>query len=233
MITIKMSAALPARDNVAIVHTRPETLIKAVAAHGYTPIPCSVLDIKPTFAPVAEAETYILSSVHAVPFAPKNANILAIGRETQLAAREAGLKCEECYPEASALDPRHLDLLNVLHLGGVDIVPEMRRFLTENGILSCAVYEACKKEELPLALEQALAQGRLRAVLMFSARAAQAFTDLALCATNKDDWQAVEGLALSPRIAAAMKELPYARIRAAGTPDRNAILEMLSDEHPE
>jgi len=228
-----MCAALPPiRDKIAIVHTRPDTLTEAVIAFGFHPIPCKILDIVALGTPIPEADHYILSSVHAVPYAPTGSCILAVGKETQHAAIEAGLECKLYHPDAATLALTDLPEGTVVHLGGKELAPNMKRFLTENGILSCAVYEARETDEFPQELEHALAEGRLRAVLMFSARAAQVFTDLALCATNKELWQAVEGLALSPRIADAMQELPYARVRAAGTPDRNAILEMLSDEHP-
>lgn len=198
---------------------------------GYEPIACPTLVIHSLNTAVPHADVYLLSSVHAVAYAPQGAKVMTVGRQTEIAAQKVGLVCVRPFaPDAASLMSYDMPE-SAVHLGGAHLSPGTKKYLDKNNIESVAVYEAKPAQALPQPMEQALEDGRLRAVLMFSARSARVFTDLALCATNKGHWQAVEGLALSPRIADAMHDLPFARVRAAGAPNRNALLEMLSDDY--
>ncbi len=224
-------SAEPVRNKVAVVHTRPGSIASLIEQRGFVSIPCPILTAETIEVSVPNSEIYLLSSVHAVSAVPENAQVMCVGAQTEKAALQRGLRSSLCVPNAAALSSYDLPTEKLIHLGGTDLSPATKEFLFNNNVVSVAVYTTKPCKTLPQDVEQAINEGRLKAVLMFSARAAQVFTDLALCATNNEHWHSVDGLALSPRIAKAMQELPYARIRAAGAPNRNALLEMLSDEH--
>jgi len=191
------------------------------------------MNVTPVQAVIPPADIYILSSAHAVDALPEHseASFMVIGSETQRALQEKGFTCEDVFPNASALKDHGLpEGKNIIHLGGRDLSPDTENLLGTYFIQSVCVYEANALENLPPSLEQALCEGRLHAVLCFSARAASIFTHLARCATNEKLWNDVHVLALSPRIVEALHGLPFASIRAAAQPNRNALLEMLSDE---
>lgn len=219
------------RDSIAVVHTRPADLTADVESYGFKAIQAAVMQINTIDRPIPTADYFLLTSAHAVPAAPLGTPVICVGAQTRKAAESVGLVCHSVYPYAKSLRDKGLPPSNkIIHLGGRDLSPETRKLLDENFIETIQVYEARSVTQLPAAVEQAVRAGRLGFVLCFSARAASVFTQLAECVTNKELWHNVHGLALSPRIAEAMHGLPFASVRAAAQPNRNALLEMLRDE---
>ncbi len=217
--------------DTAVVHTKPDGLITELAQRGYNGIACPVLSIQNIpFTLTDEYDVALLTSGNAVS-AGVQAGLpcVAVGAETALMAREAGIDVID-VGDGDAASLKNRDSLKnrrVIHLAGKHTSPETQSLVNALALDSVCVYEAQLNPDFPEAVMHSLAQGKLGHVLMFSARAARHFTGLAKRATNNDLWRNVTGVALSPRIAAAMDGLPFADLRVASAPNRNALLEAL------
>lgn len=220
----------PSMRDAAIVHTQPDTLITTLSQHGYRGIACPVLSIESV--PFALADPYdvaIITSRHAIPFVPVDMPIVAVGEETAETARENGVPVL-AVGNGDIASLKDVDVFHnkrIVHLCGRHTSPGSETIMNALGAHRVCVYEARLNPDFPVSVKTSLEQEKLGAVLMFSARAARHFTGLAKRATNNDLWRSVTGVALSPRIAAAMDGLPFADVRVASAPNRNALLEAL------
>lgn len=220
--------------DVAVVHSAPDGLIARLSELGYNGIACPLLTIHPLeFSLTADFDAALVTSRHAVLAARHSGlPVIAVGGETAEAAQEEGVTVIATGEgHASSLQGR-ADIRNkrIVHLSGTHIAPGTEELLNALNATRVHVYEARLSDEFPIPVIHSLEQGKLHAALMFSARAARHFTGLAKRATNNDLWRHVAGVALSARIADAMDGLPFASLRIAAAPNRNAVLEALVNE---
>lgn len=219
---------MPGNDAVAIVHTRPQSLADDVAALGFEPLLCPTLQAVTLDHDVPDAGLYIVSSVHAVSSVPEGKTVIAVGAKTREAAFARGLNvAHECATMRGLLDLDIPSGQRIVHLCGKHVSPDTVPALNVLDASRVCVYEARPLDHLPQSVIDALRDGRLAAILVFSARGAEAFTALAKRATNSDAWKRVTCAALSPRVARAMSGLPLATLRVAAQPNRKEILRAL------
>jgi uroporphyrinogen-III synthase len=91
------------------------------------------------------------------------------------------------------------------------------------------VYAARPAASLTSRTRAALAAGRIQLAPFLSARAAGRFCDLVAQAGLTEACRGITGLALSPRIAAAMRPLPFHAVAVAPRPDLGGLLHGLDD----
>src|SRR5690242_10652197 len=115
--------AAPTRDKIAIIHTRPESVATAIAAMGFMPLICPVLDVIQLNPVIPDADIYIVSSVHAVSFVPQDARVITVGRQTELAAQAAGLQCVQPFAQNAAVLMSYEWDGQAVHIGGAHLAP--------------------------------------------------------------------------------------------------------------
>lgn len=235
----------PRRTGVLI--TRPDSgareTAQRVAALGLVPIAAPMLAIEKLPArlpPTGGLQAVLLTSANALPALGPGLHellLLAVGDATAERARAAGfvdvasaggnaealaaLVLQRCAPARGAL------LLPTARGEGV----QLTRMLRDAGftVQRRTVYAAVQQKSLPGAAIDGLAQGTVGAALFFSPATARGFTKLLLAALPAGCLNAVDALALSPAVAAALASLPWRRLRVADRPTQDALLTLLAD----
>lgn len=230
---------------VQILITRPrpqaEALARSLEPRGYTCRIEPMLEIErlDTQPPALDGiQAIVLTSAHAVPALPERAKrlpVFAVGGVTAAAARAAGCtdvtvaegdavnlaRCiaTGCRPEQGAL----------LHLSGVDVRESLAEALAMGGfeLRRAPVYRAVAASRLSAALQAALEQRALDAVLLFSPRTARTFVELVRRYRLGDRLDGTAALCLSGAVADAARALRWGEVRSAHRPEREALVQLL------
>jgi uroporphyrinogen-III synthase len=172
------------------------------------------------------AEAVRVSEKH---FIQKNLPVFCVGEATAEAARTAefsnvhAAKSDACA--LAALIAQHKNYKKILHLSGADIAEDIAPMLVEKNMIldRIPVYAARLLDELPPEAVAALDEGRVRAVLLFSARAAARFVSL----MPEGAAAGIEAIALSPRVATGASGAAWKRVRIASSPTVQAMIDIL------
>jgi len=226
--------------------TRPEPgateTASRLAALGLRPLVAPLLTIVPKSArlpPAAGLQAVLATSGNALPalaIAHRGVRLLAVGDATAARARAGGFTdVHSAGRDAAALatlaaalcDPAGGPLLLAAGAGqGRGLAAALRA--AGFAVVRREVYAACPPERLPEAARAALAAGRVRAALFYSAATARAFAALLGPALPPASLADVEALAISPATAAALTPLPWRRIRVASAPNQDAMLALMA-----
>ncbi len=192
-----------------------------VRALGWDAVACPMLDIT-TFEPVAPGvfSAVLLTSANALPALrdwPRDRLVVAVGAQTAARVRQAGfVTVAAADGDARALAAfcraQGITGADVLLASGEGYGVELAR---ELGVQRVEVYAACKREALAAEAAQALRDGRVEAVLLYSGKTAEAFRN-ALGAEEVTALSAVRALCLSEAIAARLNPKEW---RAVMWPD--------------
>lgn len=228
--------------------TRPrresEALAKELEAMGHEIMAAPLLEIrvldeKPELAGVTHL---VFTSANGVrSFAEvsleRSLTVYAVGDATAEAAREAGFsQVRSAAGDAEALlrllreelDPR---IVRILHICGRDVARDLAAELAAAGftVRRQALYEAKPISAMPAYVRSALASGALDGALFFSPRTARVF----VCLCEREGLEAgcsgMLAFCLSAAVADALAGLPWADVRAARHPDRQALLALVED----
>ena len=229
--------------------TRPEPGAEEtghrLAALGWEPVLAPALRLAPRpMAAPAGVQALLLTSraaARAVRPGPLPAGlpVLAVGEATAAEARHSGfVKVEAAAGDAAALaqlaaarlDPAAGPLLLAVGQGyGLEMALALRQsgFRVQRRV----AYAAAPAPALPDRARKALADGRVVAALFFSPRSAHCAISLFHEAGLAETAASVMALALSPRVAAALRAAPaplaWRAVQVADRPDQDSLLQLL------
>jgi len=219
-----------------ILITRPEPGASATAARvqklGHNPImaPCLTITPLPTTLPEPPAALIITSgqAIAALPAHYQNVVIFCVGDATAARLHEAGFHdVESANGDATDLfrliRTKNLPGTHLLVTGqghGQALTAQLRAAGTK--IIRRTVYKASPVKSFSPEAAQALAGGKIKAALFYSAESARAFARL-----KPKNTASIEALALSPAVAAPLQALPWTKIRVALAPTEADLLALL------
>ena len=231
-----------------VLLTRPTSQAGAtagrLAALGHQALLAPVLAIVPGDEPPPDGpfDAVLLTSANAVPALARRwerfrgTRILAAGRRTAEAAREAGFgEVDEADGDAVALVnlvtrslPRDS---RVLHAAGRERKAEPARSLAAQGygVEIWESYVARAESALPRDAADALRAGRIDAVLHYSRRSAALFVDVCRRAGLAAYAAMPLHLCLSPDVTEGLGALAGLRLRIAARPDETSLLDCLGN----
>ena len=235
-----------------VLVTRPEPgaaeTARQLAALGWDPVLAPALQLEPRplalTRGLARAQALLLTSRTAARALsptdlPRELPILAVGEATAAEARRQGCRnVTAAEGDAAALaalatatlDPAAGPLLLAVGTGyGQDLATALRRsgFRVQRRV----AYIAAPATALPAAARQALAAGKIVAAMFFSPRSAESTISLLRTAGLAETTSGIVALAISPRVAAALRAdaaaLAWHAVRIAERPDQDSLLQLL------
>ncbi|WP_424810821.1 uroporphyrinogen-III synthase [Roseococcus sp. YIM B11640] len=229
----------PRRPGVLI--TRPEPGAAETAARvealGWRPIlaPALVLAPLPGFRPVPAQALLLTSRAAARALAPWDVPVIAVGDATAEAARERGfVRVTAAEGDAAAmaelaarsLDPAAGPLLLAVGQGySLELAAALRR--RGFRVVRRLAYAAADAPGLPEEAARALRNREVSRALFFSPRSAACSLRALTAAGLEETTRGMEAIAISPRVAHALRPVPWKAIRIAPRPDQSHILELL------
>lgn len=232
-----------------ILITRPEPGLSetahAIAAMGLEAVACPLLrirDRRPRLPSAGRLDAILLTSAQAVaPLAEAAAAdaalrelpLFAVGDATAARARDVGftrtVSAAGNAAELEALVRTRLPagaslLLATAHRQGAGLAGGLRQ--AGYRLHRRVVYSAMPVQRLPAAALAALQAGEVAACLFFSTGTARNFERLYPVLSLKQ-LGAMQALAISPAVAAALAGLPWQAVQVAGHPDAAAMLSLL------
>lgn len=168
----------------------------------------------------------------------RNLPVYTVGRASADAARAAGF----ADVTAAGGDVDHLAGMvkamlrpadgALLHVAGTVTAGDLSGSLSEVGfaVRRAVLYAAEPVSALPAAAHDALAAGRIDAVMLFSPRTARLFAALVRAAGLDGLCRAMIALCLSPAVAEALEGLAFSEIRVAASPDQDSLLALLHED---
>lgn len=233
-----------------ILVTRPahdaERLAAQLAARGHEALVAPLMEIVPrpdAALPLAGARGVLLTSAngaralatHGDIAAARALPVFAVGEATAAAAREAGFDsvavAQGDVETLAALVVRSMTpgTGHLVHVAGRDRAGDLSGALARRGfaVETAVLYSADAAEQLPREAAQALKQGRLDGVILYSPRSAVLYARLAADAGLAEQARALTHFALSPAVAEALQALAPRDIRVAARPEQEALLALL------
>lgn len=162
--------------------------------------------------------------------------ILAVGAGTARALWRAGLARIEAAPGSDAADLLRLARARleprggpIAYLSGALVACDLGAALAPEGFMveRTVVYAAQPAGGLTPRARAALDAGAIGLAPFLSARAAERFGELVTRAKLEAACRGITGIALSPRIARAMRPLPWRAVEVALRPDLDGLLHCL------
>ena len=230
-----------------VLVTRPEEdarrLAGMLAGQGIGVVCAPLLDIVYTADDALDldgAQAVLLTSANGVRAlaartARRDLPALCVGDATAREARDAGFR-DVRSAEGDVDDLARLVLRDLRPDGGALVHPAGSRVAGDlGGALARAgfayrravLYAAHKAESLPAQARDALVDGGLDGVLLYSPRTAQAFVRLVTDAGLTDRLGGVTAYCLSDAVARALDGLNWAAVRVADRPEQDALLALL------
>lgn len=215
---------------------------KRVADAGFTPILTPMLRIVPlaTSQSLPAVQAVLITSAHAARrlagVKPPLPPVLTVGGATAEAARAAGAKdvtsAEGAVEALAALAKQKLDPRAgaVLHWRGKEVAGDLAGALRSAGFVvrEQVVYAAETAASLSPAAARALGEGTARAVLLHSARGAQAFLDVVKDEGLVDRLAQIVAVSLSPEAGAPLQGTALAGAVSAAQPLEMSLIEALT-----
>jgi uroporphyrinogen-III synthase len=165
----------------------------------------------------------------------RDLTLYAVGPQTSEAARQAGFTSViSADGDSAALvetvaanaDPSQGMLL---HAAGAETAGRLRQALMARGfrVETAILYEALPVTALPANAAEDLRNKALDGVLLFSPRSAKTFATLAGTAGLAAECERLVAFCISAATAEALAPLTFARVAIAGTPNQDAILDLI------
>ncbi|HEX3485329.1 MAG TPA: uroporphyrinogen-III synthase [Micropepsaceae bacterium] len=165
----------------------------------------------------------------------RDLTIYAVGPQTAEAARQAGFTVViSADGDAAALVEtvaREADPAKgiLLHAAGAETAGRLRQALQARGfrVETEVLYEALPVAKLPPAAQEALSDGMLDGVLLFSPRSAKTFAALVQTAGLASSCEGLTAFCISTATAEALAPLTFATMAIAGVPNQDAMLDLI------
>ncbi len=226
--------------------TRPRedavSFAELLRARGHTPIVAPIMDVRPHDGPPIALEgvqASLATSANGVR-AKRNIALYAVGPQTAEAAKSAGFKTvHSAEGDSTALVEFVADRADpakglLLHAAGAETAGRLRQALQAKGftVETMVLYDAVPACELPDNAKDALREGTLDGVLLFSPRSAKTFATLTTEAKLEASCARLEAFCISAATAAALSPLSFARVSVAGAPNQDAMLALIPPPLP-
>jgi uroporphyrinogen-III synthase len=167
--------------------------------------------------------------------ARRDLTVYAVGPQTSEAARMAG------FPSVISADGDAAALVEtvarqadpakgiLLHAAGAETAGRLRQALQGRGfrVETAVLYDAVPVTKLPSNAEENLRDGTLDGVMLFSPRSAKTFASLVSDAGLATAAARLTAFCISAATGAALAPLSFAQIAIAGTPNQDAILDLI------
>lgn len=228
-----------------VIVTRPraqsERTAELLRKAGHRAIIDPVLEITPLSPPplpqakVAALAITSANAAHALTSLPSHLPVFAVGEATAAAVERT---CGRA-PQVAQGDGRALGRLieatlpategEIVHLAGREVRDGLGELLAAAGYVyrRLTVYEASPTGGMAPEAVEALRQGRVDAVLLYSPRSARLWADKVRASGLDSSLGCVVSVCLSPAVAAELQGLDQAAVRVAATPDQAALLRCL------
>jgi uroporphyrinogen-III synthase len=243
---------------MAVLVTRPypdsESTAAALRARGLDALLAPVLRFETIALPAgfdADVAAVLVTSANALRAVEPQLNghpllklpLFAVGEHTASIARRAGFaKVLSADGDAAALRDLVVASLRsrrakaglLLHLAGETVARDLTAELGDRGIevISRIVYRMVPVDRLPDDVCAAFADGRIEAVLHYSARSAQAFLHAARADGIEISALSIAQCCISTVVARVLREAGAARVVVASSPNENALLATLERVQP-
>lgn len=224
---------------VLVTRPMPEAMATAVrvGALGFLPIVAPILEIRPrSLSCPPDVNAVLVTSSNALQALPRALHalpLLTVGAATARRAYEAGFRrVQSADGDAIALAALAARTLppgaSVLLAVGTGQGVALAAMLREGGfrVHRRAVYAARPVRAFPCTARCALQAGALHAALFLSAETSRAFAGL-LPAPLSASLAVVDALAIGEPAAAALRLLPWRRVRVSAAPTLDGILALL------
>ena len=161
--------------------------------------------------------------------------VFAVGTQTAQAARDAGF-CDVRNADGDSTDLAAFVARTVqrqdgtlLHAAGAEAEGRLANLLTQGGftVRTEVLYDVPLVQELPAPARDALSDGTLDAVLLYSARSAQAFAELVAKAGLQQACAGVIACCISEGAARPLAALAFKQVRIAMRPNQVCLLDCL------
>jgi uroporphyrinogen-III synthase len=170
----------------------------------------------------------------------RDLTVYAVGPQTAEAARSEGFaNVVNSHGDSAQLVEmvvREADPKNgmLLHAAGAETAGRVRQALAAHGFFveTVVLYEALPVSQLPAVAQEALRDGSLDGVLLFSPRSAKIFSTLVAEAKLTEHCARLVAFCISAATAEALTPLTFARLAVAGTPNQDAILDLIPAPEP-
>lgn len=217
---------------------------KAIMGAGCTPFFEPVLDIqylRADLSGVNDKTPLIFTSAHGVEslirhYDGRSNPVYVVGDVTANAATMAGFT----NVESASGTAQDLGALLVQKLGQTSLTPsfyicaeevsfDLGDFLLKNGIQIHEIigYRANLAEKLSIKLLHALDNREIKAVMVFSTKGAQIFSDLIEQYGRTMRLKGVMALCIAPSVIKSLSVLPFEQTLIAKTPDRDGMMDIL------
>mgnify|MGYP006419020467 FL=1 len=231
-----------------VLITRPQseatTLEARLATMGHETISCPMLIIKPRLNVSVDldgAQAIAVTSAAAIRALgwldqDRSLPIYAVGSATAQAAQDMGYYAVHIGGgDVGALEALMIDTLDpkagaLVHPRGATVAGDLEATMTTAGftVRAPVLYDAMHKTTLPEAGRAALDSGDLDAVLFFSPKTARTFVDVVTEAELQNSCKTIDAFCLSPAVADAASDLPWAHMRAGDEPNQDSLLSLLA-----
>jgi uroporphyrinogen-III synthase len=228
--------------------TRPaadaESFARILEGQGHQAVVAPIMEVRALAGPAVAldgVQAVIATSANGVRALAqrtprRDVTLYAVGPQTAEAAAASGFKTVyNAAGDAAALVEfvaAHTkpDGGKLLHAAGEETAGRLRQALTAQGftVETAVLYGAHPVAELPPPAAQALSEGVLDGVLLFSPRSAKTFATLVIAAQLQAACAKLTAFCISAATAAALSPLTFARVAVAGTPNQDAILSLLT-----
>ena len=228
--------------------TRPredaEAFAKILRARGHDAIVAPLMELRVVAgAPLAlEGVQGVLATsangVRALAAGTKrrDVTIYAVGPQTAEAARDAGFPIViNAEGDSTALVEtvaREADPAKgvLLHAAGAETAGRLQHALQAHGfrIETAVLYEAVAVAKLPAEAEESLRKDAVDGVFLFSPRSAKIFATLVGGADLTGQCTRLVAFCISAATAEALSPLSFAQVAVAGTPNQDAMLDLVS-----
>lgn len=233
------------RPSLLVLVTRPReqaaTTARLLETMGHRVLIDPVLEIRPVPLPafelagVAAVALTSANAAHALAGIDAALPVYAVGGATAAAARANGAgRLRVAGGDGAALVELIVRQLTpsagaILHLAGAEVREELAEALADAGFTyrRATVYAAMPADGLADATRDALAAGRLDAVLLFSPRSAALWAGLVREAGLAGAVRRIVAVCLSEAVAAALAPLAFKEVRIAAARDQKALLRCL------
>lgn len=229
-------------------HDDAEAFAKLLRARGHEAVVAPVMEVHVIPGPPLPCEgvqAVLATSANGIRALAqrtqrRDLTVYAVGPQTAEAARMAGfvpvINCDGDAAQLVETVAREVDPKRglLLHAAGAETAGRVRQALTARGFLveTQVLYEALPVTHLHTVAQQALADGSLDGVLMFSPRSAKTFASLVGEAKLSQECARLVAFCISSATVEALTPLTFARVAVAGTPNQDAILELIPVPEP-
>jgi len=227
--------------------TRPrddaEALAETLRGHGHVAIVAPIMEVHLLPGPpltLDGVQGVLATSANgiralAARTARRDLTVYAVGPQTSESARTAGFpvvinadgdSTALVETVARAADPAKGRLL---HAAGAETAGRLRQALQARGfrVETTVLYEAVPVIKLPTEAAENLRNETLDGVLLFSPRSAKTFATLVMEAELAPQCARLTAYCISAATAEALQPLTFGRIAVAGTPNQDAILDLI------